>query len=135
MLCLCIIIWSWSYSAAIISSPTSKLVSINEQDGVTFHCTVKGESLEWVINDEYPSISRNDRLIENGVEFTNCPRINGVINCSITFPSTLYFNMTRLRCGTQNLTTVRTSEEVIMIIAGTLYIITNSSVNDIICVL
>ena len=104
--------------AAIIAAPTSKVVSSHAQR-VIFSCTVKGEDLEWIINDEISSVQRNQRLIESGAEFSNCQRNNGQLNnCTISFPATMEFNSTRLICATENASMVLMSEEVTMTIAG-----------------
>ena len=106
--------------AAIVTAPTSKVVSSHVQR-VMFFCTVKGEAMQWIVNGEDSSVQRNQRLMANGVEISNCPRKNGQLNnCTISFPASVEFNSTRLICATENVSMVIESAEVTLTIAGKL---------------
>ena len=112
-----------SYSApsvAILEAPRSQIVS-RDRGNVVFRCRVKGEELEWIVNDKINSIERNTRLIELGVQFTQSPRVDGKINATISFPTTSSFNATRMRCVSLNATGTLGSTEAVMIIAGRHY--------------
>lgn len=86
---------------------------------VSFNCTVKGKNLDWVVNEEYASLPRNERLINLGVDFRKGRRNNGVLNGTITIPATADFNSTRLRCVALNGSTTTESSTAVMTIAGT----------------
>ena len=90
----------------------------SEQSNVTFNCRIKGEDLEWTINGKISSPAENTRLIQNGVEFNNGPRVNGEKNSTITFPNILHFNSTRVICVALNATGTLNSPEAVMVMAG-----------------
>ena len=74
--------------------------------------------MEWWVNGEHSSQLRNEKLINAGVDFQTEPRINGVLNGSITFPVIERFNSTQLRCIALNLSTTHESSDAVLTIAG-----------------
>ena len=77
--------------------------------------------MEWWVNGEYSSVQRNQELLNSRVQFNKGPRVNGVLNGSVTFPITEKFNSTLLRCIALNVSTVRESSNAVLTIAGMYY--------------
>ena len=87
-------------------------------DGVTFGCRIKGEFQEWIINEEYTSVPRNQRLIQSGVMFHDGVRVNGVVDSSITIPATIAFNSTQVVCVATNASLTLPGSVAVLTIAG-----------------
>ena len=103
----------------ILEGPETQVVS-SDESSVTFNCRIRGEDVEWTINEILSDPTENMRLIDNyDVQFYKTPRVNGQINASITFPNIQYFNSTRVICVSLNATGTSPSSEAAMITAGT----------------
>ena len=85
---------------------------------MSFNCTVKGETMNWIVNGEGPTVERNRKLLKSGVEFFKGERINGVLNSRIIIPTTLAFNRTWIKCFAENASTTLESSKAVMTIAG-----------------
>ena len=79
---------------------------------VRFTCLAKGEELEWIVNRQYSSISRDRALANRGVVFSDPVQTQfGEHRIAIQIPATRSFNLTRIQCTTLNRT--HTKESVI----------------------
>ena len=105
--------------AGILEEPRSQVVS-SQQEWATFSCRVKGEDLQWYINDKPPTTGSYDPLIAAGAEFTKTPRVDGKLNSTVTLPTDISygFNSTRLGCIAYNSSNGLRSANAVMTIAG-----------------
>ena len=83
---------------------------------VSINCTVQGETMDWVVNGEYPSRKRNVKLLASGIEFFKGQRVNGVLNSRIVIPTTL--NGTWIKCIAENASETLESLAAMLTIAG-----------------
>ena len=107
-----------SLRTAILEDPTSQVVANNTR--ATFYCRAKGEELEWVVNGEFASVPRNERLTSQGVILSDPTQMmHGEYSNTIVIPANVHFNQTRVLCLTLNLTDSKQSSEAVLIVAGT----------------
>lgn len=78
--------------------------------------------MNWIVNGEHPTVKRNKKLLESGVDFFKKDE-DGVWNATIIFPATSAFNGTWIKCIAENASTTLESLEAVMTIAGNTYII------------
>ena len=102
-------------TTAILQHPESQIVVPGQI--VSLNCTVKGESMGWIVNGEHPTVERN-KLLASGIQFLRGERVNGVWKSTIVIPTTIAFNRTRIKCIAENASYTLESLEAVMTIAG-----------------
>ena len=103
--------------AEILEGPESQVVS-RSQGIVTFDCRVRGEQIEWWINDILSTPERNEELINWDADFIFSERVDGKINSTALIPTTMRFNSSTVQCISLNISHTEPSSAAVMIIAG-----------------